>query len=327
MPVLLMLLAVCRQLCRGTFLHWAIIAILVPVGTYVSIFFYERWEKARVLSVLGGPVPFPVIGMLLEMRKHTHELTTGWRLGLQRKYGKAYVHPNPIWTKSPCVVMLSDPLDLQYILRDNFSNFTKPFLFEIVFGEIVGDGIFNAQHAHCEDGGAKWRIQRKTAAKMFTRRNFRDGFFNTFLSHGSKVLTVLEGLKGGGEECIDFQSLFFKFTLDSIAEIAFGADTGCLDGTPLPFAIAFDKAQTLCMSRLISPLSFANPYSAQECAIRECTSEFRSFSSGIIATRKADPMLEEKSDLLSMFMTFKDEHTGKGFDDGMLHDVVSRLQV
>jgi cytochrome P450 len=52
----------------------------------------------------------------------------------------------------------------------------------------------------------------------------------------------------------DLQDLFFRFTLDSFAEIAFGETTGCLsDGAPVPFAQAFDLVQMHTSARFFGP--------------------------------------------------------------------------
>lgn len=51
------------------------------------------------------------------------------------------------------------------------------------------------------------------------------------------------------------QDLYFRYTLDSFAEIAFGQTTGCLsDGAEVPFAKAFDLVQAHTSARFFGPL-------------------------------------------------------------------------
>lgn len=42
---------------------------------------------------------------------------------------------------------------------------------------------------------------------------------------------------------LDLQELFFRFTLDSISEIAYGVSIGSLHDPSVPFLRAFDDAQ------------------------------------------------------------------------------------
>ena len=87
-------------------------------------------------------------------------------------------------------------------------------------------------HAFTEDGGRLWKQQRKTAARIFTARNFRDHFMACFLHNGKSLLGVLEKAAKGAEDkgpdggAIDAQDLFFRFTLDCICSLGLGVDLG-----------------------------------------------------------------------------------------------------
>jgi hypothetical protein len=77
-------------------------------------------------------------------------MATDWRVELTRTYGKTYAHPTPFFVKSPRTICISQPKDVEHILKTAFHNYTKPWLFEVLFTELVGNGIFQAAHAHCK---------------------------------------------------------------------------------------------------------------------------------------------------------------------------------
>jgi hypothetical protein len=140
------------------------------------------------------------------------------------------------------------------------------------------------QHNTTQHNTTRTDHARAAAAQIFTRSNFQNGFFDTFVAKSETVLELLGKAAGGaGGEAggtgtgagavVDAQKLFFDFTLDSIAQIAFGVETRCLDPSSerLPFALCFDRCQQLLMKRMIDPVSFLNPLSASEREIRRCT--------------------------------------------------------
>lgn len=88
---------------------------------------------------------------------------------------------------NPVAVLTIDPQNVDYLLKGdfklfldiecllislftvNFKNYLKGPKFNKSLGEILGNGIFNAN-------GEKWKYQRKTASHMFNVKNFRDEF-------------------------------------------------------------------------------------------------------------------------------------------------------
>ena len=58
------------------------------------------------------------------------------------------------------------------------------------------------------------------------------------------MIEVMRGHAKSGEE-LGLSELYFRFTLDSFVAMAFGSELGSMEsGTPVPFATAFDFAQT-----------------------------------------------------------------------------------
>jgi hypothetical protein len=73
----------------------------------------------------------------------------------------------------------------------------------------------------------------------------RDSMTDTLLKHGAVLVQRLRAAAEKGV-AIDMQDMFFRFTMDSFSEIAFGEDLGCLTSEqPHPFSKAFDSGQSV----------------------------------------------------------------------------------
>ena len=59
------------------------------------------------------------------------------------------------------LVITRDPRNVEYMLKQNFSNYPKGPFFNSITHDLLGKGIFNAD-------GEDWVMQRKTASQMFT---------------------------------------------------------------------------------------------------------------------------------------------------------------
>jgi cytochrome P450 len=125
---------------------------------------------------------------------------------------------------------------------------------------------------------------------------------------------------------LDIQDLYFRYTLDSFAQIAFGESTGCLsDGAPLPFATAFDAVQKNVSQRFFDPMwvikRFLNVGSERIIPIQVAI--IKQYGAQIIQRvrqqRKVDR--SEKPDLLSRFIDYA-EANGESLCDEELLDVV-----
>jgi cytochrome P450 len=115
----------------------------------------------------------------------------------------------------------------------NFDNFIKGPMHHQIFEEVLGDGIFAVD-------GESWSSKRKVASHMFSARyyyaatiipSYIDSECNdnsvlnnqmerTFLAHGRTFVDLIASLPK--DKPFDIQNLFFRFTMDSICEIAFG---------------------------------------------------------------------------------------------------------
>ncbi|RUP11883.1 cytochrome P450 [Jimgerdemannia flammicorona] len=126
---------------------------------------------------------------------------------------------------------------------------------------------------------------------------------------------------------IDFHDILFKYTLDSFVRIGFGTELGALkQKEKLPFAIAFDAAQTQIAQRHIFPFwqtaELANRiFRPWRSTMDDYVKVVNNFAHEVVEQRRNDPDKEKRSDLLSRFMNTRDEN-GNILNDTQLRDIV-----
>ena len=221
----------------------------------------------------------------------------------------------------PRMIITTKPENIQHFLRDNFKNYDKGQWFHGIVEDLLGDGIFNAD-------GEKWHAQRKTAANLFSANSFRELIYPTFERHGHMLRDEISQVCKSGAQ-IDIHSLYHRFTLDSIGEIAFGLNIGSLKDPSMPFARAFDGAQAIVDKRVFNPLWKLMPFSADELQIKANVKTMNEFCYNLIEQRRVSGEYKNLDDVLSRFMQMNEkwaaeEGAGKGvlYSDKYLRDVV-----
>eukprot|EP00008_Paramoeba_atlantica_P009546 CAMPEP_0201493912 /NCGR_PEP_ID=MMETSP0151_2-20130828/43244_1 /ASSEMBLY_ACC=CAM_ASM_000257 /TAXON_ID=200890 /ORGANISM="Paramoeba atlantica, Strain 621/1 / CCAP 1560/9" /LENGTH=442 /DNA_ID=CAMNT_0047881761 /DNA_START=444 /DNA_END=1769 /DNA_ORIENTATION=- len=214
----------------------------------------------------------------------------------------------------------ADPEDVEYILKTNHQNFVKGPIIKDVFYDLLGDGIFNAD-------GHLWFDQRKGASKEFSVGRFRDYMLKIFGNYALGVTNHLNEAAKTGEK-IDLQDMFFRYTLDSFSDLAFGLKVGCVnseDQQP-PFASAFDRANVLIARRFSDPfwkISRALKRGS-EGELADSLSIINNFVFDVVRKRKemGKEELEKHEDFLSRFLRLADPNTGERPSDKYLRDMV-----
>ncbi|CAG8489765.1 13917_t:CDS:10, partial [Ambispora leptoticha] len=244
-----------------------------------------------------GPKGLPLIGNLISVvMKHGGE-----KMALDQ-FRSLYDTYGPIWTLSVPgigrVVAINDPVILEYVLKTNFENYVKgEYMFNRLH-DILGNGIFASD-------GEGWKLQRKTASKIFNVRNFRDLLCTVFANESLVVVDILSKAAETGE-IIDLQNLFYRFTMDCFGQVSFGKSFNCLmtPNSPNPFATAFDFAQNVLEYRFVSPFwKLTEKYSATGKKFREAIVILHNYVEELIKQRRNDdPEGKNKNDLLSLFM-------------------------
>ena len=181
--------------------------------------------------------------------------------------------------------------------------------------DILGNGIFTVD-------GHSWKFQRKTAANIFSVKNFRE-FVETVFKNEMDL--VFEKVNDSLSDPIDVHDLFFRFTLDGFAQIGFGTQLNCMNNQSIPFAMAFDRCQAAMDFRFFSPLWKLEEmiFFWKKIQLRRDMKTIRDFGLDLIQKRRSEPESPNNSraDLLTLFMRAKDAD-GNPFSDELLCDFI-----
>lgn len=204
------------------------------VGFAVSFFLFIRRQRSMPKKVKWVPAP-PALGPILQILQGLRnctllDLMTQWHQTLGKTV--AYQLPGRV------LVSTISPVNLEHVLKTNFSNYIKGHVFAEPFTDLLGDGIFNAD-------GDMWYHQRKISSKMFTAKQFENHIWTVVETNTAKVVNILEKTKG----TIDTFNLMNRFTLDTIGQIGFSKNIGSLENPESPFLKSFDRAQQLLLLR------------------------------------------------------------------------------
>ncbi|KAG0201426.1 hypothetical protein BGX28_005731 [Mortierella sp. GBA30] len=265
---------------------------------------------------LPGPWCVPLLGNLYQILVLPRSQVLQRQVLHHEKYGKVYAMTAPGIGR---IINISDPDMVDHVLRINFWAYEKgPFL-KTKLKPLVGEGIFGADGQH-------WKWQRKLASHIFNVKAFRNYTSSVFCEEGHLVLDYLSKMADNGD-VIDLQEVFYKYTLDSFGEIAFGQSFGCLKkpGDEVPFAAAFDRLNHALSERLMSPVwkikEWSNGYSTQ---VDKDIQIINEFAYGVIQNRRRDEQRQERKDLMQLFMDTHDE-TGEPLSDEMLKDTLNNF--
>ncbi|GAB2233937.1 hypothetical protein Droror1_Dr00003167 [Drosera rotundifolia] len=208
----------------------------------------------------------------------------------------------------------ANPANVEHILKTNFDNYPKGSPFSAILGDFLGRGIFVAD-------GENWRFQRKIASLELGSVSIRSFAYEILSSEiKTRLLPLLDSCTG--DDVVDLQDVFRRFSFDNICRFSFGIDPECLNLT-LPMselADAFDVASKLSAERALvaSPWIWRAKRAlnvGSEKRLRDAIRKINVLAEDIIAQRKKMGF-SGKNDLLSRFMTTMDD------DDQYLRDIV-----
>lgn len=221
--------------------------------SFVISFIYYLWLcRGRMPSdVPADPEAKLWVGSMLHISKNQLNYYDEF-LKIKRSHGEAkcvgfcYPRFNLLAPVQSWIMLGVNPKLTEHILKTNFDNYIKGSLFEHRMGEIFGRGLFNVD-------GVEWKKQRKLASHIFTSRNLKDNMSLVFHENTKTVMSTLSEYAQSGQQ-FDIQQLFFTYTLDSFAEIAFGSPLGCMtgDASAIKFGRDYDRLQICIMKRFPS---------------------------------------------------------------------------
>ncbi|KAF0891255.1 hypothetical protein E2562_009433 [Oryza meyeriana var. granulata] len=221
---------------------WAV--VVAAVAAYMAWF----WRMSRGLS---GPRVWPLVGSLPGLVQHAEDMHE-WIAGNLRRTRGTYqtcIFAVPgVARRGGLVTVTCDPRNLEHVLKARFDNYPKGPFWHGVFGDLLGDGIFNSD-------GETWVAQRKTVALELTTRTLRTAM-SRWVSRSihNRLLPILSDAAAAGAS-VDLQDLLLRLTFDNICGLAFGKDPETL-ARGLPendFASAFDRATEATLNRFIFP--------------------------------------------------------------------------
>eukprot|EP01018_Ginkgo_biloba_P035007 Gb_11141 [translate_table: standard] len=298
--------------------------ICMAVGSFLLInFWLQRNAK--------GPVRWPVVGMLPSLLLNTYRLYE-WNTDILKACGGTYVFRGPSMSVMHSVITC-DPANIEYALKINFSNFPKGEAFRIVFHDLLGDGIFNAD-------SQSWRLQRKIASIQFNSRSFRQFTANAVEETVEEKLIPLLADAAERKATIDVQDVFLRYTFDNTCSTVFGRSPGCLSlGLPeIPFAKAFDDGVQATLYRHLMPRIWWRVFRllkvGKERQFHRALKPLREFVDDLVAYKKqmiAQGKGGEMKDLLSCFMQQLTESHEDGniipYTDEFLRDTVMNFVI
>ncbi|XP_010551419.1 PREDICTED: cytochrome P450 704B1 [Tarenaya hassleriana] len=292
-------------------------SVFVVVACMVmSWLFLHRWSQRNK----KGPKTWPLVGAAIEQLINFDRMHD-W-LVEYLKVSRTVVVPMPFTTYT----YIADPINVEHVLRTNFSNYPKGETYHSYMEVLLGDGIFNSD-------GEIWKKQRKTASFEFASKNLRDFSTVVFREYSLKLFSILCQASFTDQQ-VDMQELLMRMTLDSICKVGFGVEIGTL-APDLPenrFAQAFDMANIIVTLRFIDPLwklkKFLNI--GYEAMLDKSIKVIDDFTYSVIRRRKAeisdarnslDNNNKMKHDILSRFIEIS-EDPGSESTDKSLRDVV-----
>mmetsp|Transcript_33183 Transcript_33183/g.92994 ORF Transcript_33183/g.92994 Transcript_33183/m.92994 type:complete len:625 (+) Transcript_33183:27-1901(+) len=270
-------------------LDTATLAFLIATWILLAVWVAYRFVLEMGFSSWRGPFPWPVVGQLPHAIA-SYDRIRDLEVAVTRQYGKTVCYKlgteYDIWT--------IDHRDIEHVLANSHC-YEQGKIRKWVFTELLGNGIFNTD-------GAAWKSQRQAMTGEFGSVNFRK-FMLEYA--GDQVLHAVAVMEKRGCEPFDLQDIFFRYTLDSFSQMAFGVDVGSLREDEAPaFGKAFDLATELVPGRFFNPFWEIERLLniGSERVLRDSIAVVDDYIYGVIAERAGDANIGQRNDLLSRFI-------------------------
>lgn len=282
-------------------------ALAIAIGVSLSTYFIRN-SFEKLFSKKEKKKYAPVVATIFDLIKNfhrAHDFTTD----IARKH-KTY----RIWFPSHSETSVLDPINVEYVLKTNFSNYGKGWYHYDILSDLLGDGIFTVD-------GEKWRHQRKISSHEFSTKILRDFSSEVFRENAVKLAqVVLECVDAN--QSVEVQELFMKSTLDSVFKVVLGVDLDSMCGTnerATEFTNAFNEASEITTHRYIDLLWRIKRYfnigsEARLKILIEVVNEFvyKLIQSKIEQVHKSQldsSLVAKKGDILSRFLEANETDT------------------
>lgn len=170
-------------------------------------------SKPRVPADLPGPKGLPLLGNFLQLDlKKLHTILEQWA----DTYGPLY----KIYLGRRPVVVVSDPVLINEVLRDRPDGFRRISAIERVQNELGMGGVFSAE-------GEQWRRQRRMVNQALNIQHLRE-FFSALVRITEKLRIRLQKV-ADSDNAVAIQDDLMRFTVDVTTNLAFGYDVNTLE--------------------------------------------------------------------------------------------------
>ncbi|KAI3993449.1 hypothetical protein MKX01_002462 [Papaver californicum] len=288
--------------------------LAVVLCCFFSILFYLKLKNHFLQH-------WPIFGELPSVLQNLHRIHD-WISDVLIASGSTKFVSGPVfWPLN--ILLTCDPRNVEYILKTNIANFPKGTVHKEAF-DILGDSLLNSE-------SDLWHAQRKMATKIFMTRNFR-----SIVAETSKklvqdaLLPLLAHFAKQPAVHLNLQDVLMRYTFDVSLVIIFGENLKYLDLSlpPNEFAQAVDNGAEAVFHRHLVPSGWW-----KLCRLLRIGSERKMYKAKKTINEhvaqcimdKREDMIENKeaSDILGMYMAFKEEKLENGLlvkDDKFLGD-------
>ncbi|EPS62279.1 hypothetical protein M569_12509, partial [Genlisea aurea] len=273
-----------------------------------SLFLSSKNRDKKISSSSKIPKSYPVLGSFYDIFKNKDRFVQWTAEIVKTTPSNTFTLRRPLGHE---ILITADPDNVRHILKTNFHVYEKGDLFKDLLGDLLGNGIFNAD-------GEVWKFQRQIASHEFNTKSLRK-FVDTAVSAelSGRLLPLLKNA-AADNTVLDFQDILQRFAFDSICKIAFGYDPECL-APSLPesaFAVAFDNAVRFSSERFntfhpgVWKVKRALNLGESERELKSAVTQIQNLAKEIIRQKKKkknhldnNDVDEEDSDLLSRFLS------------------------
>ncbi|KAM0042441.1 putative cytochrome P450 [Helianthus debilis subsp. tardiflorus] len=220
------------------FLVYFVVLFLV----FILVFILLTYQKLRPTVI---PTNWPILGMIPGLLVNVHRIHDYTTEFLIQSRG-TFMLKGP-WLADMDMLLITDPLDIHYILSKNFSNYHKGEKFKQIF-DVLGDGILNSD-------GKVWEISHKVIFSVLKHAEFQS-MLETIIWNKVEngLLPILESICERGTE-MDLQDIFQRFFLDTVCKLLFDKEPESLslDFPHFPYSKAFIYSEETMLLRHITP--------------------------------------------------------------------------
>ncbi|MET0519042.1 MAG: cytochrome P450 [Burkholderiaceae bacterium] len=194
---------------------------------------------ARTLASVPGPRGLPLLGHLLQIRpQRFHLQLEQWA----RQYGPLY----RLQLKRQPLLVVGDHAVVAALLRDRPEGFRRTRRLELIWREMgLPAGLFGAE-------GEVWARQRRMVMAGFDPTHVRH-YFPAMQQVAERLARRWRRAAMAGT-AIDVQADLMRYTVDTIAGLAFGAEVNTLESDADVIQRHLDKLFPMLLQRMLAPL-------------------------------------------------------------------------